>query len=499
MGKGGGRELPHDAEDQSIFTAITTYLGIAVIFFFGRLRDKFGTITGRSRFRDELLPKHANEAPLLDPYGAAFYARRIKFRVQDCFFRPVRGRPGTYIDVMKQTIDEDGIRLKTTGEVQACLNLGSYNYLGFADDWDATCGECVHGALRKYGPASCSAQSDAGTMNVHRKLEQVVADFVGKPAAVIFSMGYNTNQLVLPAIANAGSLIISDKLNHVSIVNGCRASGAKVIAFKHNNVDDLERTVRKAIIEGRGEADEPYQPWNKIIIAVEGIYSMEGEICDLRAIVDVAKKYKCYTYVDEAHSIGALGKTGRGVCEHTGVSPDEVDILMGTFSKSFNGMGGYIAGSRELIDHLRSRCAGMLYSSSLSPVVAEQVLTAFRIISGEDGTDIGRERLQAIKDNANYFRAGLKEIGCSVLGDDDSPVVPVMLFHYAKISAFSREALARRLAVVVVGAPAVPLYGSRVRFCLSAAHTREDLSIALAEIAEIARDLGIRYTRSAFG
>ncbi|GBG34996.1 Serine palmitoyltransferase 2 [Hondaea fermentalgiana] len=491
--------VPQDAEDQSLFTAFTTYMGFIVLFFFGHLRDTFGKLTGRSRFRDELLVKHVDEAPLLDPQGGAFYVRRLKHRMQDCFFRPISSRPGAWIDVMEQRVDDNGVRMETTGETKRCLNLGSYNYLGFADDWDSTCGEQVHAALKIYGPASCSAQGDAGAMSVHRELEEVVANFVGKPAAVVFNMGYNTNQLTLPAIAQAGSLLISDKLNHTSIVNGCRASGAKVMAFKHNMADDLERVVRKAIIEGRGKPGEVYRPWTKIIVVVEGIYSMEGEVCDLRAIVDVAKKYKCYTYVDEAHSIGALGKTGRGICEHAGVHPDEIDILMGTFTKSFGGMGGYIAGSQELIDYLRGASAGLLYSASLSPVVAEQVLRAFQIIQGEDGTTVGRDRLRAIKDNANYFRTKLKQMGCSVLGDDDSPIVPMMLFHSTKIAAFSREALDRDLAVVVVGAPAVPIYGGRVRFCISAAHTKEDLRMALKKISEITKVLNLRYTRSIFG
>merc|ERR1711871_618355 len=195
--------------------------------------------------------------------------------------------------------------------------------------------------------------------------------------------------------------------------------------------------------------------WKKVIVIVEGIYSMEGEICSLKEIVKVCKKYKAYLYVDEAHSIGALGKTGRGVCEHTGVDPKDVDVLMGTFTKSFGGMGGYIAGSRELIDYMRSQCGGFNFSGSLSPVVAKQVLTAFEYLMGPEGkgTTLGRSKLLQIKLNSNYFRTKLKEIGCGVLGDYDSPVIPIMLFNPTKIGAFSRECLKLGLAVVVVGPP----------------------------------------------
>mmetsp|Transcript_4121 Transcript_4121/g.8913 ORF Transcript_4121/g.8913 Transcript_4121/m.8913 type:complete len:519 (-) Transcript_4121:251-1807(-) len=491
--------IPADAEDQSIFTALTTYMGYIVLFFFGHLRDTFGKITGRSRFRDELLTRHFDEAPLLEPGGPAFYVRRLKHRIQDCFFRPINSRPGAWIDVMEQRVGADGVHMEITGETKHCLNLGSYNYLGFADDWDNTCGESVHASLDFYGPATCSSMADAGTMRVHRELEEEVARFVGKPAALVFNMGFNTNALTLPAIARPGSLIISDKLNHTSIVNGCRDSGAKTTAFKHNDIVDLERVIRASIIEGRGKPGEVYRPWTMIMVVVEGIYSMEGELCNLRGVVDVAKKYKCYTYVDEAHSIGALGETGRGICEHAGVNPDEVDILMGTFTKSFGGMGGYIAASKDLIDYIRATSAGAVYSASLSPVVAQQVLTAFRIITGEDGTTVGRDRLRAIRENANFFRHSLKKMGCSVLGDDDSPIIPMMLFHSTKIAAFSREAYDRNLAVVVVGAPAVPIYGGRVRFCISAAHTKEDLKMALKKIKEISKVLNLRYTQSMFG
>jgi len=493
--------VPPDAEDQSFFTAFTTYLGYVVLFFFGHLRDTFGRITGRSRFRGELFAKSADEAPLLDPHGQAFYVRRLKHRIQDCWDRPICSRPGAWIDVMDRQLDEHGLRLELTGSSTRCLNLGSYNYLGFADDWETTCGEPVREALKRFGVSCCSAQQDAGCMTVHKELEDFVARFVGKEAAMVFNMGYGTNQTGLPTIMGDGGLILSDKLNHTSIVNGCRAAGAKTRSFRHNDLQDLERVIQKALLEGRGGGgpDSPYVPWKKILVAVEGIYSMEGEICNLRGVVDVAKKYKCYVYVDEAHSIGCLGKSGRGICEQVGVNPDEVDILMGTFTKSFGGMGGYIAGNKNLIDCLKSSCAGSLYGSNLSPVVAQQVLTAFRIICGEDGTEIGLQRLESIKSNANFFRNQLERMGCATLGDHDSPVIPIMLFNPTKIAAFSREALKRNLAVVVVGAPAVPIYGGRVRFCISAAHSKEDLKMALKKIREICKILNLRYTKSMFG
>lgn len=188
---------------------------------------------------------------------------------------------------------------------------------------------------------------------------------------------------------------------------------------------------------------------------MEGIYSMEGAICNLKQVVAVCKKYHAYIYVDEAHSIGALGATGRGVCEFAGVDTSEVDVLMGTFTKSFSGMGGYIAGSQALIDYLKSVSAGIRHHNAMSPIVTQQILTAFRVIMGEDGTDIGRNKIQALKDNANYFRAAMVDMGLHVYGSYDSPIVPVLIYFPAKVAAFSRECLKRGVAIVVVGMYAV--------------------------------------------
>lgn len=282
--------------------------------------------------------------------------------------------------------------------------------------------------------------AEGGFTSLHAKLEKVVADFVGKPAAMIFNMGYATNALGIPAIMHKGCLILSDSLNHASIVNGARASGATVRVFKHNDADNLEALLRQAIVEGQ---ERSHRPWKKILVMVEGIYSMEGDICRLPDIVRVAKKYKAFVYLDEAHSIGAMGASGKGICEHTGVDPADVDILMGTFTKSFGAMGGYIAGSAEFIASLRSSTAGFLQDNAMSPVVCQQILTAFKVIQGQDGTDLGATKLRQLRENSNYFRAKLSGMGVEIIGDADSPIIPLMLYNPTKISAFSRECLKR--------------------------------------------------------
>ena len=222
---------------------------------------------------------------------------------------------------------------------------------------------------------------------------------------------------------------------------------------------------------------------------------MEGSIVRLPEIVELKKKYKFYLYVDEAHSIGALGPHGGGVCDYFGVDPKDVDILMGTFTKSFGGAGGYVAASKDTIQHLRARNHGSVYAEAMTPPVAQQVYTSMKIILGEDGTQDGQHRLRQISDNARFFRHGLKKLGLIVYGHDDSPVIPMLLFNPAKIPAFSRECLERGMAVVVVGYPATPIITSRARFCMSAAHTREDLVWALGQISLVGDRLQLKHSR----
>jgi len=220
---------------------------------------------------------------------------------------------------------------------------------------------------------------------------------------------------------------------------------------------------------------------------------MEGEICKLREIVAISKKYKCYIWVDEAHSIGAIGRTGRGVTEYWEIDPGDVDVLMGTFTKSFASVGGYITGTKELISHLRNTSFASMYSTSMVPGCCQQILESIRVMMGEDNTDLGYQKIKALRENSNFFRNGLIDRGFQVYGDTDSPVIPVMIYYAGKIAAFSRECLKRNIACVVVGFPATPLLMSRVRFCISAGHTKEDLEWALNELDEVGNKLLMKY------
>ncbi|CAB4392875.1 serine palmitoyltransferase component [Rhizophagus irregularis] len=466
-------------EEPPYYFLFTTYLSYLVLICFGHLRDFFG-----KRFLSKNY-KHLKEqngyAPLNSDFDN-FYVRRLKLRINDCFNRPVTGVPGRKITLLERETKDYCKTFQLTGTKRDCLNLSSYNYLGFAQS-QGPCADAVEQTVRKYGISTCSPRNEVGTSNLHLQVESLVAKFVGKPAAMLISMGYATNSTTIPALASKGCLIISDELNHSSIVFGSRLAGAFIRVFKHNNMTDLESLLKECISQGQPRT---HRPWKKILLIVEGLYSMEGSICNLPKIIELKKKYKFYLYVDEAHSIGALGPHGRGVCDYYGIDPNEVDILMGTLTKSFGAAGGYIAADKNIINHLRLTNHATIYAESMTPIVLQQIYTSMSIIMGEDGTNEGQERLERLAFNSRYLSTNLRRLGFIVYGDRDSPIIPLLLFNPAKIPAFSRECLKRNLAVVVVAYPATPMISSRARFCISAAHTKEDID----EILKICNEIG---------
>lgn len=502
--------------DLPYLAALTTYLGYAVLIVFGHLRDAFGKLFTAGTLAPRILGQRDGRAPLLSDFED-FYTRRLYFRIHDCWGRPIRGTAGAWIQVLERVQErlwsprqsrlstcrlphavrrrsEQGRAFDTdpTGVVTRCMNLGSYNYLGYAEVPGGV-HSSVRNVLHTFGVAACDVPVSTGRSLVVRQLENTVAEFLRKEDAVVVGMGFATNSQIIPAIVTAGDLILSDALNHASIIVGARSSGAKIRVFDHNSASSLDDTISDAIACGQPGTGKP---WNRIMIVVEGMYSMEGETCRLRDIVAVKKKYGAYLYLDEAHSIGALGPTGRGVTEHYGVNAADVDIMMGTFTKSFGAIGGYIAASSALIDRIRALSPAMLYASAMSPPCAQHIIWAFNQLAGNDGTDIGKMKIRALRENAIYFRQQLARMRVQTLGDWDSPVIPIMLYNPAKIAAFSRECYSRGLAVVVVGFPATPLLLSRARICLSAAHTRADLDWALSVIDEVADIIQIKYDRS---
>lgn len=489
IGKDGvARRLQEEHDDPMervpYWVAFTTYFGYTWLILIGFVRD----LIGRKIFRGGTRPK-AGYAPLLADFED-FYQRRLYMRTHDVFDRPICSAPGPHIDVMLRDFQLLQPIGPANGETKRCLNLGSYNYLGFAVNGGAD--DKVYQTLKDYSIATCCPRTEVGTAPVHVELEKTIASFVGKPAAIVVGMGFATNSTLIPCLLGKGGLIISDQLNHTSIVQGARCSRAKIKTFKHNDPESLEQVIRTAIAEGQ-PGFEAYKPWKKIVILVEGLYSMEGSICRLPPIIELKKKYNCYLWVDEAHSIGALGANGKGVLEYWGCEPADVDVLMGTFTKSFGSVGGYVASTVALVEHMKAVSASSTNAVSMSPACAAQCIYALKVMTGEIGGGEGVRKIRQLCSNAAFFRRRLKEMGCHVLGDDDSPIVPVMLYSGSKIPAFSRECLERGLAVVVVGFPAVPLLLGRVRFCLSAAHTTEMLEEALQKIDEVADMTMIKY------
>jgi serine palmitoyltransferase len=479
-------------DEPPYYYLLTTYISYLILIIFGHVRDFFG-----KRFRADHYKhlKAANGYAALNSDFDNFYVRRLKLRLDDCFARPTTGVPGRYITLMDRTSDDYNETFKFTGTFTETLNMSSYNYLGFAQS-EGPCADAVEEIVRKYGISATSPRADAGTSDLVLDVEDKIAKFVGKPASMVFSMGFVTNASSFPALVSKGCLIISDELNHASIRIGARLSGAMITSFKHNDMEDLEKRLREMISQGQPRT---HRPWKKILVVVEGLYSMEGTMCDLPGLLKLKKRYKFHLFVDEAHSIGALGPTGRGVCDYFGIDPAEVDILMGTLTKSFGANGGYVAADKHIIDKLRASNAATLYGESPTPPVLMQILAALKIISGELMPGQGEERLQRIAFNSRYLRLGLKRLGYIVYGHDDSPIIPVVLYNPAKMPAFSREMLRRKISVVVVGYPATPLIHSRARFCVSAAHNKEDMDRLLAACDEVGNVLQLKFSTGVAG
>lgn len=473
-----GEPLPTPVDDEPpILIYILTYISYLILIIIGHVRDFFGKIFKAQDYRH--LVEHDGYAPWYDAFES-FYVRRMKTRIDDCFARPIHGVPGRFVKCFNR-VRHGRYGYLYDGTLTECLNLSSYNYLGFAQS-KGVCTDVALDILDNYGVSLCSPRSQGGTTDLHQETERVIANFVGKEDAIIVSQGYGTNANLFMLIADKNTLVILDELNHALIRFGIRLSGACVKVFKHNNCDDLEKRIREQIAQGQPRT---HRPWKKIIIAVEGLYSMEGNMCNLPRLIELKNKYGCYLFVDEAHSIGALGPQGRGVCDYFQVDPSEVDLLMGTFTKSFGATGGYIAGDKTIIDRLRLDYITQNYAEGVPPPVLGQILLSLLVIEGKLNPGEGKERLQRIAFNLRYLRLGLKKLGFIVYGADDSPVIPVLVFLPAKMPVLLRSLYLMGIAIVIVSYPATPLISARARLCVSLALTKEDLDLILTKFSEL--------------
>ncbi|KAK0413605.1 hypothetical protein QR680_006899 [Steinernema hermaphroditum] len=486
------KRAPNEFEHCNRLIAFSVYFTWMLLLVFAYIREflrKYGFEKNKAAVE---LEKQRSFVPLFNDFEAV-YSRNCYTRVRDVFERPIGSVPGATVNLVDRVTNDYCWTFQFTGTQTNVINVGSYNYLGFAQS-SGPCAQAAAQAIDEQGLSVCTTIHERGPSVSQHNLEKLVAEFLGVEDAICFSMGFATNSMNAPCLVDKNSLIVSDQYNHASLILGCRMSGASIKVFKHNDMRSLEKILRDAIAYGNPKTCRPY---NKILIIVEGIYSMEGSICNLPGIIALKKKYKCYLYLDEAHSIGALGKTGRGVVEYWGCDPQDVDIMMGTFTKSFGAAGGYIGGSKRTIDHLRLHSPTGYYSLPMSPPVAQQVYSSMAIIMGRDGTRDGHDRIDTLSRNARYFRSKLKQKGFIVYGSDDSPVVPVMLYYPTKCGLWGREMLKRKIGVVVVSFPATDMTESRVRICLSAAHTKEMLDTVLDAMDEVGDLSCVKYSKRA--
>ena len=346
----------------------------------------------------------------------------------------------------------------------------SYSYLGLIGH--PAIGKAAQEAVAKYGTGTHGVRSLAGSLVLHTELEERIADFKHAESAITYSSGYVTNLSVVSALVGRGDWVISDKLNHASIVDGCLMSGAKFVRFNHNNMDHLETRLKQAPAEV-----------SKLVIS-DSVFSMDGDILDLPATVALCKKYNAWLMIDEAHSIGVLGETGRGIEEHFGMPADSIDIKMGTLSKTIPSVGGYVAGQKDLINYLRHASRAYIFSAALPPAQAAAANEAFKIILDEPW------RLEKLRKNTDQFIGGLKSRGFDTMLTETA-IVPVLCKKDEIAYAITRDAQKKNLFVLPVVSPAVPEGLARLRATVTAGHETEDIEYAMNVIEEAGRALGL--------
>ena len=352
---------------------------------------------------------------------------------------------------------------------RSLLNFCANNYLGLANH--PRIRQATKDAIDTFGVGPGAVRTIAGTMSLHIALEQRLAEFKRAEACITFQSGFSANLATIPAIVGRGDVIFSDELNHASIIDGCRLSRAKVVRYKHNDVDDLVHQI---------EATTEY---GKRLIISDGVFSMDGDIAPLDKLVEVAELYDIMTMVDDAHGEGVLGHGGRGIVDHFGLH-GRVDVEIGTLSKAFGVMGGLVAGKAVIVEWLQQRGRPFLFSSALTVPDAAACLEAVNIL--QESTEL-IDRLWA---NASIFRTGMQEMGFDT-GFSQTPIVPVMLGEAPLAQQFSRRLFDLGVFAMALGFPTVPRGKARIRVMNSAAHSEEDIQLALKTFGEVGQELSV--------
>ena len=380
-----------------------------------------------------------------------------------------------------QNLKDSGLynRIRTLGSPQGAwlvvdgsrtLNFCSNNYLGLANHPRLVEAACK--ALETHGVGPAAVRTIAGTMDLHLELEKRLASFKGVEGAITFQSGFNANLAVIPALVGKSDVIFSDELNHASIIDGCRLSGAKIVRYAHCDPGDLDR----ALLEHR-------ENYPRALVVTDGVFSMDGDVAPLDEIFQVSKKHNAILMVDDAHGEGVLGRGGRGIVDHFDLH-GRVDVEVGTLSKAFGVVGGVVAGNPLVVEWLRQRGRPFLFSSAMTVPDAAACLAAVDIL--EESTEL----VDKLWENTRFFKAEMKNLGFDT-GQSTTPITPVMLGEAPMAQQFSRQLFESGVFAMAIGFPTVPRGKARIRVMISASHGVEDLEQGLQAFADVGRKLGV--------
>ena len=349
------------------------------------------------------------------------------------------------------------------------LMFGSNSYLGLTNH--PYIKEAAQKAIAKYGTGCAGSRFLNGTLDIHIQLEEKLAELVGKDQALCYSTGFQVNLGVVSALTGRKDYILLDELDHASLIEGSRLSFSKVMKFAHNDMQSLENKLKKC------------EPESVKLIVVDGIFSMEGDIVKLPEVVELARKYDACIMVDDAHSLGVIGKNGAGTASHFGLT-SEVDLIMGTFSKSFASLGGFIAADKEVINYIKHNSRSLIFSASMTPASVATVMAAIEVMENEP------ERIKNLWDITEYALNGFNAAGFNT-GKSESPIIPLFIGDDIKALKLTQMLLADGIFINPVVSPAVPKEDSLIRYSLMATHTKEQVDISIEKITKAARKLGI--------
>jgi glycine C-acetyltransferase len=390
----------------------------------------------------------------------------------------------TQLDWIQEEIDalkEAGLynRIRTIGSPQGAwlvvdgkrvLNFCSNNYLGLANHPHLV--EAARSAVERYGVGPAAVRTIAGTLDLHLELERRLAAFKGVEAAITFQSGFTANLATIPALVGKEDIIFSDELNHASIIDGSRLSGARIVRYAHNSPQDLDRVIR----ENQGA-------YRRALVITDGVFSMDGDIAPLDQIYEVSNAHQLMLMVDDAHGEGVMGKGGRGIVDHFHLH-GKVDVEIGTLSKAFGVVGGVVAGKSVIVEWLRQRGRPFLFSSAVTAADAAACLAALDIL--EQST----EQVDRLWENTRYFKEQMHGLGFNI-GQSVTPITPIMLGEATLAQQFSRELFEEGVFAMALGFPTVPKGKARIRVMISAAHTREDLDKGLEIFGRVGKKLAV--------